>query len=1123
MTTQKKGSFSIPKSGETFIGEDGTISQVLDDVVDENYEPTQGEIEDYAEWLGMKLPEDKMFLWMAREGLKAQLPQEWKPCRTDDDEIYYFNFKTGESTWKHPMDTVYQKRFKEAKKQQSDNQSKASPSNSSRNCSSTSSQGNSAPQSQAHQKPPPCSQSVIMKTKSNANLSHSTTTDSTKRVLEDAMARQVPVAAYTALPIPERCTIPTSASLTSGGSKMVLPIPSFPNESTSVTLAASQSRIVSESETALEETIRAQVKESFEAEKVKAQNLQKATLEAMRKQHEDELREIREENAKRNGVDEDAGVVVEEGDEFRAYNIAEARAYLDKKYSSRLADLEKETKSLEAQLKELRMDKSRKEDLASRNLLAAERETASDKESMTKGMDLEMEDYLEDKKKELDALFKAKSDEIKMSAKATLEREKQTLDNLFQQKEAQLSSSIEMTRKRLIMEKEKIEASIRNMTNVLSSADMSSSSSPGAESNQGNLAALNEIITKGDSTCVELRVKAPQEEEEWSKEEDALLASLRAQLSEKPASPPLAILEDSTKNIQKQVSEDVTHFPNAAVGSVEIDTEYNAQLAALRAKYDNEKERALERLSKEREVKLRALCTENSKLSQPPASGATLTTTAEETSNDSTIHELKDQHAAKLSALEARYRSLEEDLAKRLAAELENARACGAHRQAKDCVQEAVDTDMDLHIKQESALRECFPEEFDTSREKTLTETEPHEVQMLGDLNKVAPILTEVAEAEEKEKAVLAESTKLALESRRLQYLEEEKSLRNKIDAEVEAYFAAEKENLILKINNTSVGSNNSSGDAQCLEKLISERRDLFLSQQAELAQLVETLKAKQLKAHELKESLSNEVESESPNDFSELTTEASASILKDVHEARMAALEEGYREQEETLQKELAELSRRKTAIIHEGVSSGIHKTPQNIPGNRSVYQSQTLLQSIEPAATDELSTSPQGMTVSSDFQASDALWYWKQQRDYVAERHRDLESLRQGHSSPEVSGTQKEPFGSLFWSPSAVVAPPFTLHSQEPLCRTQWVGMVDSHHLHTSRSSELLSLSIDGLNNRLSNLVSTVTGRRHMPLKQESKSQLRSTHSDALKKKWDHAFKEYFFSITETPDAHF
>ena len=52
--------------------------------------------------------QDKDLQWIAREGLKAPLPEHWKPCKTTDtDEIYYFNFSSGESTWDHPCDEYY--------------------------------------------------------------------------------------------------------------------------------------------------------------------------------------------------------------------------------------------------------------------------------------------------------------------------------------------------------------------------------------------------------------------------------------------------------------------------------------------------------------------------------------------------------------------------------------------------------------------------------------------------------------------------------------------------------------------------------------------------------------------------------------------------------------------------------------------------------------------------------------------------------------------------------------------------------------------------------------------------------------------------------------------------------
>ncbi len=37
------------------------------------------------------------------------MPENWKPCKTPDGEIYYFNFASGESVWDHPCDEYYRK------------------------------------------------------------------------------------------------------------------------------------------------------------------------------------------------------------------------------------------------------------------------------------------------------------------------------------------------------------------------------------------------------------------------------------------------------------------------------------------------------------------------------------------------------------------------------------------------------------------------------------------------------------------------------------------------------------------------------------------------------------------------------------------------------------------------------------------------------------------------------------------------------------------------------------------------------------------------------------------------------------------------------------------------------
>ena len=80
---------------------------------DEEYDPSEQEVAEYCEWLGMDLTQERSLTWIAREALKAPLPEYWKICYTDEREVYYFNMRTGESIWDHPMDAFYKALFKQ--------------------------------------------------------------------------------------------------------------------------------------------------------------------------------------------------------------------------------------------------------------------------------------------------------------------------------------------------------------------------------------------------------------------------------------------------------------------------------------------------------------------------------------------------------------------------------------------------------------------------------------------------------------------------------------------------------------------------------------------------------------------------------------------------------------------------------------------------------------------------------------------------------------------------------------------------------------------------------------------------------------------------------------------------
>ena len=72
----------------------------------------------YAEWL--EIPESQPeLLWIAEYGLTAPLPEDWRTCLSKDnseapegyshvrDKMYFYNIKSGESSWEHPCDKFF--------------------------------------------------------------------------------------------------------------------------------------------------------------------------------------------------------------------------------------------------------------------------------------------------------------------------------------------------------------------------------------------------------------------------------------------------------------------------------------------------------------------------------------------------------------------------------------------------------------------------------------------------------------------------------------------------------------------------------------------------------------------------------------------------------------------------------------------------------------------------------------------------------------------------------------------------------------------------------------------------------------------------------------------------------
>ncbi|KAL0972763.1 hypothetical protein UPYG_G00194470 [Umbra pygmaea] len=86
---------------------------ILEEDYDENYIPSEQEIYEYAREIGIDPDQEPELLWLAREGIVAPLPPEWKPCQDVTGDVYYFNFSSGQSTWDHPCDEQYRSLVKQ--------------------------------------------------------------------------------------------------------------------------------------------------------------------------------------------------------------------------------------------------------------------------------------------------------------------------------------------------------------------------------------------------------------------------------------------------------------------------------------------------------------------------------------------------------------------------------------------------------------------------------------------------------------------------------------------------------------------------------------------------------------------------------------------------------------------------------------------------------------------------------------------------------------------------------------------------------------------------------------------------------------------------------------------------
>ena len=51
----------------------------MEEIAGEAYEPSKSELEDYARYIGMDPIADANLMWIAMDGLKAEVPEPWEP------------------------------------------------------------------------------------------------------------------------------------------------------------------------------------------------------------------------------------------------------------------------------------------------------------------------------------------------------------------------------------------------------------------------------------------------------------------------------------------------------------------------------------------------------------------------------------------------------------------------------------------------------------------------------------------------------------------------------------------------------------------------------------------------------------------------------------------------------------------------------------------------------------------------------------------------------------------------------------------------------------------------------------------------------------------------------------
>ncbi|CAM9846804.1 unnamed protein product, partial [Discosporangium mesarthrocarpum] len=73
------------------------------------------ELVEMARYLGIRVSSDASELWVAREALRAPLPNGWSVIQGGDGRAFYRNDLTGQTRWDHPLDPYFRETYLRAR------------------------------------------------------------------------------------------------------------------------------------------------------------------------------------------------------------------------------------------------------------------------------------------------------------------------------------------------------------------------------------------------------------------------------------------------------------------------------------------------------------------------------------------------------------------------------------------------------------------------------------------------------------------------------------------------------------------------------------------------------------------------------------------------------------------------------------------------------------------------------------------------------------------------------------------------------------------------------------------------------------------------------------------------